>query len=73
MKAMVLGLVLTAGCAGFTPADALEEFTRGTSAALALYHSECDGREESPQCVVIREHYNHVHDWLTGQAAKAAK
>lgn len=71
MKALTLALCLAAGgCAGTTAQDVLEEFSRGIATANALYHAQCDGREEEPRCVVAREHYNRILDWLTAQNAR---
>lgn len=65
-------VALTLSCAGTVPAaqEVLEEFRRGIATLNANYHAQCDGREETPHCIVLREHYNRALDWLTAQNAR---
>jgi hypothetical protein len=58
-RGLVLGIAAVS-CAGTTPQGVLEDASRTIAALNAGYHSLCDGREEEPACVVIREHYNRA-------------
>jgi hypothetical protein len=70
----LLAVCLTlAGCAGTTPQDVLEEFARSLASANALYHTQCDGREEEALCVEAREHYNRIVDIIDDINRKAAE
>lgn len=73
MRSIFCLCVVMAGCAGTTPQDILEEFSRGVASANALYHAECDGREEDAACVDMRDHYNRIAEWLIKTNDQVAK
>lgn len=74
MKALTLCLCLAfVGCAGTKPQDFLEYGSRWSAAALSFYHQACDGFEDKPECVAMRDAYNHSLDALAEVNDKAAK
>ena len=74
MKHLTLCLCMYLGaCAGTTPQSVLDELARALTSANALYHAECDGREDTQPCVDILNAYNAALEHVAKVNEKAAK